>query len=89
MFGHVLRGEFDHVVTDHVAADSTTPYTDVDSWSLTHRFTDNGDDSSTLWLSEIVHTGKAGDGADMKLPPVQQIRPPRVDRFHHPVQVTS
>ncbi|MFF2126026.1 RHS repeat-associated core domain-containing protein [Streptomyces olivochromogenes] len=61
------------VTTQAYTGDSTTPYTDVDSWSLTHRFTDNGDDSSTLWLSEIVHTGKAGDGADMKLPPVQLI----------------
>ncbi|OPG04722.1 sugar-binding protein [Streptomyces sp. GKU 895] len=61
------------VTTQAYTGDSAAPYTDVDSWSLTHRFTDNGDDSNTLWLSEIVHTGKAGDGADIKLPPVTLI----------------
>ncbi|GLI02451.1 RHS repeat-associated core domain-containing protein [Phytohabitans aurantiacus] len=28
---------------------------DVDSWSLTHVFTDNGDASRSLWLSQITH----------------------------------
>ncbi|WP_240958044.1 RHS repeat-associated core domain-containing protein [Streptomyces barkulensis] len=36
-------------------------YEDVDAWTLTHRFLDNGDDSKTLWLSKIGHEGRVGD----------------------------
>ncbi|GGP85986.1 RHS repeat-associated core domain-containing protein [Streptomyces calvus] len=36
-------------------------YDDVDAWTLTHRFLDNGDDSKTLWLSKIQHEGRDGD----------------------------
>ncbi|MET9368341.1 toxin C-terminal domain-containing protein [Streptomyces griseoflavus] len=43
---------------------------DVDAWTLTHRFLDNGDDSRTLWLSKIQHEGRAGD---------QHIQLPTVD----------
>ncbi|MFE7839230.1 RHS repeat-associated core domain-containing protein [Streptomyces sp. NPDC057474] len=67
------RKKLTAITTQAYTGDSSAPYTDVDSWSLTHRFTDNGDDSNTLWLSEIIHTGKAGDGADIKLPPVTLI----------------
>ncbi|MFE0553660.1 RHS repeat-associated core domain-containing protein [Streptomyces pilosus] len=46
-----------------------TSYRDVDAWLLTHLFTDNGDDSKTLWLSKIAHEGRAGTTA-VKLPSV-------------------
>ncbi|MCI3269685.1 polymorphic toxin-type HINT domain-containing protein [Streptomyces cylindrosporus] len=45
-----------------------TNYQDVDAWTLTHLFTDNGDDSKTLWLSKIEHEGRAGTAT--KLPTV-------------------
>ncbi|MER5215891.1 polymorphic toxin-type HINT domain-containing protein [Streptomyces sp. NPDC002838] len=45
-----------------------TNYQDVDAWRLTHLFTDNGDDSKTLWLSKIEHEGRAGTA--VKLPSV-------------------
>lgn len=32
-----------------------TDHSDVDAWTFTHLFTDNGDDSKTLWLSKIEH----------------------------------
>ncbi|MFI6285031.1 polymorphic toxin-type HINT domain-containing protein [Streptomyces sp. NPDC051018] len=60
---------------------TSTPYADVDAWHLKHLFTDNGDDSKTLWLSEIQHEGK-GHGGSIKLPSVQLIGrtlPNRVD----------
>ncbi|MFJ3929315.1 polymorphic toxin-type HINT domain-containing protein [Streptomyces sp. NPDC090029] len=44
-------------------------YTDVDAWTFTHLFTDNGDDSKTLWLSKIDHEGKVGGSA--KLPSLE------------------
>lgn len=37
-----------------------TNYQDVDAWTFTHIFTDNGDDSKTLWLSKIDHEGRVG-----------------------------
>ncbi|MER7489160.1 polymorphic toxin-type HINT domain-containing protein [Streptomyces sp. NPDC126497] len=46
-----------------------TSHQDVDAWILTHLFTDNGDDSKTLWLSKIEHEGRAGTTA-VKLPSV-------------------
>ena len=55
-------------------------YIDVDEWSLGHLFTDNGDDSQSLWLSTITHTGRV-DG-DATLPAVQllpEIMENRVD----------
>ncbi|MEW2045993.1 polymorphic toxin-type HINT domain-containing protein [Streptomyces sp. NPDC005476] len=45
-----------------------TNYQDVDAWILTHLFTDNGDDSKTLWLSKIEHEGRVGTA--VKLPSV-------------------
>ncbi|MER6786184.1 RHS repeat-associated core domain-containing protein [Streptomyces sp. NPDC000658] len=45
-----------------------TNYQDVDAWILTHLFTDNGDDSKTLWLSKIEHEGRVG--TTVKLPSV-------------------
>ncbi|GGZ37625.1 hypothetical protein GCM10010387_34760 [Streptomyces inusitatus] len=37
-----------------------TAYQDVDAWSFTHRFLDNGDDSQSLWLWKIDHEGRVG-----------------------------
>ncbi|MFJ1804970.1 polymorphic toxin-type HINT domain-containing protein [Streptomyces sp. NPDC088157] len=54
-------------VVTQMRKDATT-YQDVDAWSLTHLFTDNGDDSKTLWLSKIEHEGRAGTA--VKLPSV-------------------
>ncbi|MFE3942753.1 RHS repeat-associated core domain-containing protein [Streptomyces sp. NPDC059118] len=49
-------------------------YKDVDAWKLTHFFTDNGDQTKTLWLSKIDHEGRADHlgqgGAPAKLPSV-------------------
>ncbi|QUX29575.1 type IV secretion protein Rhs [Nocardiopsis akebiae] len=44
-------------------------YSKVDSWELQHLFTDNGDGSSTLWLSELTRTGHVG--GTQSLPPVR------------------
>ncbi|MGW2643020.1 RHS repeat-associated core domain-containing protein [Streptomyces sp. NPDC001348] len=45
-------------------------YQDVDAWSLTHIFPPTGDTTTpSLWLSQIVHTGK--DGGSLSLPPVK------------------
>ncbi|MFF1691685.1 MULTISPECIES: RHS repeat-associated core domain-containing protein [unclassified Streptomyces] len=47
-----------------------TAYQDVDAWSLTHTFPSTGDTTTpSLWLSQIVHTGK--DGGSLDLPPVK------------------
>ncbi|MFJ9720303.1 polymorphic toxin-type HINT domain-containing protein [Streptomyces sp. NPDC101213] len=54
-------------VVTQMRKDATT-YQDVDAWTLTHLFTDNGDDSKTLWLSKIEHEGRAGTA--IKLPSV-------------------
>ena len=40
----------------------------MDAWTFTHLFTDNGDDSKTLWLSKIENEGRAGTA--IKLPSV-------------------
>lgn len=40
--------------------DGATSFKDVDSWSLNHVFTDNGDGSKSLWLNSIDHTGHVG-----------------------------
>ncbi|POX55336.1 sugar-binding protein [Streptomyces sp. Ru71] len=40
-------------------------YANVDAWTLTHLFTDNGDDTKTLWLSKIDHEGKVGGSLTM------------------------
>lgn len=45
-------------------------YTDVDAWTLTHIFPPTDDTTTpSLWLSQIVHTGK--DGGSVDLPPVK------------------
>ncbi|MFD5848133.1 RHS repeat-associated core domain-containing protein [Streptomyces chartreusis] len=54
-------------VVTQMRKDATT-YQDVDAWTLSHLFTDNGDDSKTLWLSNIEHEGRAGTA--VKLPSV-------------------
>ncbi len=55
-------------VVTQMRKDATT-YQDVDAWTFTHLFTDNGDDSKTLWLSEIDHEGRVGTAA--KLPTLE------------------
>ncbi|MFI8436171.1 RHS repeat-associated core domain-containing protein [Streptomyces sp. NPDC079020] len=42
-----------------------TSYQDVDAWSFTHLFLDNGDDSKALWLSAIDHQGRVGTAANL------------------------
>ncbi|MFF4121063.1 RHS repeat-associated core domain-containing protein [Streptomyces sp. NPDC001714] len=47
-----------------------TAYQDVDAWTLTQTFPPTGDTTTpSLWLSQIVHTGK--DGGSLDLPPVK------------------
>jgi RHS repeat-associated protein len=47
-----------------------TAYQNVDAWTLTHTFPPTGDTTTpSLWLSQIVHTGK--DGGSLDLPPVK------------------
>ncbi|MBK5993016.1 sugar-binding protein [Streptomyces sp. MBT58] len=48
---------------------NATDYQDVDAWTFTHLFTDNGDDSKTLWLSKVDHEGRVGSAA--KLPTLE------------------
>ncbi|WP_169749638.1 polymorphic toxin-type HINT domain-containing protein [Streptomyces californicus] len=48
---------------------NATEYQDVDAWTFTHLFTDNGDDSKTLWLSKVDHEGRVGTTA--KLPSLE------------------
>ncbi|MFV2198329.1 RHS repeat-associated core domain-containing protein, partial [Nocardiopsis sp. LOL_012] len=50
--------------------DTGDGYQTVDAWELTHLFTDNGDGSRTLWLSEITRTGHDGEEQE-SLPSVQ------------------
>ncbi|MEU8993136.1 polymorphic toxin-type HINT domain-containing protein [Streptomyces sp. NPDC048558] len=57
-------------IVTQMRKDATT-YQDVDAWTLTHLFTDNGDDSKTLWLSNIEHEGRAGTA--VKLPSVDLV----------------
>ncbi|WP_254712250.1 polymorphic toxin-type HINT domain-containing protein [Streptomyces sp. TRM64462] len=56
-------------ITTQMSKDATT-YQDVDAWTFTHLFTDNGDDSKTLWLSKIDHEGRA-TGTPVKLPSLE------------------
>ncbi|MFB7982444.1 RHS repeat-associated core domain-containing protein [Streptomyces vinaceus] len=57
-------------VTTQIREDATT-YEDVEAWTFTHQFTDNGDQSKTLWLSKIDHEGLKGGSA--KVPSVELI----------------
>ena len=60
---------------------SATAWTPVDSWTLDHWFTDNGDGSKTLWLNKITHAGHVGGTA--ALPAVELIGeqlPNRIDK---------
>lgn len=58
------------ITTQMSTGPATTDYGDVDAWTFTHFFTDNGDDTKTLWLSKIDHEGKAGGGS-AKLPSLE------------------
>jgi RHS repeat-associated protein len=56
-------------------------YQDVDKWTLTQTFEDNGDDSKTLWLSKIGHTGEVGDSISLPSVELQGMQfPNRVDK---------
>ncbi|WP_405788862.1 sugar-binding protein [Streptomyces sp. NBC_00029] len=55
-------------VTTQIRKDATT-YDDVEAWTFTHQFTDNGDQSKSLWLSKIDHEGRRGGTA--KVPSVE------------------
>ncbi|MET8655749.1 DddA-like double-stranded DNA deaminase toxin [Streptomyces griseus] len=55
-------------ITSQIRTGATT-YRDVDHWSLTHRFHDNGDDSKALWLDKIQHEGR--DGTSVKMPAIE------------------
>ncbi|MEU3251831.1 sugar-binding protein [Streptomyces sp. NPDC006997] len=67
-------------ITTQVRKD-TTSYQDVDAWSLTHIFTDNGDQSKTLWLSKIGHEGRVGGSIKLPSLDLQGIQlPNRVDK---------
>ncbi len=46
-------------ITTQIRTGATT-FADVDSWTLNHDFTDNGDGSRSLWLKSIDHTGRVG-----------------------------
>lgn len=48
-------------ITTQVSRSGTAgEYDDVDAWTLTHVFTDNGDATKSLWLSKIDHEGRYG-----------------------------
>ncbi|MGW6460136.1 polymorphic toxin-type HINT domain-containing protein, partial [Streptomyces sp. NPDC055078] len=47
------------ITTQMSTGPAATDWADVDAWTLTHFFTDNGDDTKTLWLSKIGHEGRA------------------------------
>ncbi|MFB7086644.1 polymorphic toxin-type HINT domain-containing protein [Streptomyces sp. NPDC056296] len=61
------RKQLDKITTQIRTGDTT--YQDVDSWSLGHLFTDNGDGSKSLWLSQIDHKGLTG--TDVAVPSVK------------------
>ncbi|MET9670630.1 polymorphic toxin-type HINT domain-containing protein [Streptomyces sp. NPDC006475] len=68
-----------------------TGYADVDSWTLGHFFTDNGDSSQSLWLNTITQTGHAGSGT-VAMPPVElvgQQLPNRVDKAGDNIQAMN
>ncbi|MFJ6571052.1 RHS repeat-associated core domain-containing protein [Streptomyces sp. NPDC091292] len=68
-----------------------TGYADVDSWTLGHLFTDNGDSSKSLWLKTIKQTGHAGSGT-VEMPTVElggaQL-PNRVDKAGDNIQAMN
>ncbi|WJK32836.1 RHS repeat-associated core domain-containing protein [Solwaraspora sp. WMMA2065] len=50
---------------------TTSGWTPVDSWNLTHLFTNNADGSRSLWLHKIDHQGRYGDGDPLTVPSVE------------------
>ncbi|MFD5699124.1 polymorphic toxin-type HINT domain-containing protein [Streptomyces lasiicapitis] len=66
-------------------------YADVDSWTLGHLFTDNGDSSKSLWLNTIKQTGHAGSGTT-ETPAVELLGtqlPNRVDKQGDDIQAMN
>ncbi|MEU1118401.1 MULTISPECIES: polymorphic toxin-type HINT domain-containing protein [unclassified Streptomyces] len=66
-------------------------YADVDSWTLRHVFTDNGDSAKSLWLNTIQQTGHAGSGT-VTTPAVEllgQQLPNRVDKPGDQIQAMN
>ncbi|WP_285390640.1 polymorphic toxin-type HINT domain-containing protein [Streptomyces sp. RKAG337] len=57
------------ITTQMSTGPAADAYGDVDAWTFTHTFTDNGDATKTLWLAKIDHEGKAG-GSE-KLPSLE------------------
>ncbi|MER6091734.1 polymorphic toxin-type HINT domain-containing protein [Streptomyces bluensis] len=55
-------------VTTQIRNGDTT-FKNVDSWTLGHVFTDNGDGSKALWLNTITHTGHVG--TDVAVPTIK------------------
>ncbi|GHE83706.1 hypothetical protein GCM10018772_02740 [Streptomyces fumanus] len=79
------RKQLDRITTQIRTGDST--YEDVDSWTLRHLFTDNGDGSRSLWLDQIDHKGLTG--TDVSVPPVKLYGlqlPNRVDKRNDNIQ---
>ncbi|MFC4607792.1 polymorphic toxin-type HINT domain-containing protein [Streptomyces maoxianensis] len=58
------------ITTQMSSGTAADAYADVDAWTFTHTFTDNGDDTKTLWLNKIDHEGKGGGGS-IKMPSVE------------------
>ncbi|MDG4763440.1 polymorphic toxin-type HINT domain-containing protein [Solwaraspora sp. WMMD406] len=50
---------------------SGSGWTPVDSWNLTHLFTNNADGSRSLWLHKIDHQGRYGGGDPLTVPSVE------------------
>ncbi|MDG4832662.1 polymorphic toxin-type HINT domain-containing protein [Solwaraspora sp. WMMD1047] len=50
---------------------SGSDWTPVDSWNLTHLFTNNADGSRSLWLHKIDHQGRYGGGDPLTVPSVE------------------
>ncbi|MFE7043283.1 polymorphic toxin-type HINT domain-containing protein [Streptomyces atratus] len=66
-------------------------YDDVDSWTLGHIFTDNGDSSKSLWLNTIRHTGHVG-ASSVTMPDVELLGeqlPSRVDKSGDTIQAMN
>ncbi|WP_369233805.1 HYD1 signature containing ADP-ribosyltransferase family protein [Streptomyces sp. R21] len=61
------RKQLTKITTQIRTGDST--FSAVDEWSLGHVYTDNGDNSKSLWLNGIDHTGKVG--TDVTQPSVE------------------
>ncbi|WFE25309.1 polymorphic toxin-type HINT domain-containing protein [Solwaraspora sp. WMMD791] len=62
------RKRVSQITTEIRTASGWTP---VDSWNLTHLFTNNSDGSRSLWLHKIDHQGRYGGGTPLTVPSVE------------------